>query len=68
MPFINPLRPPNTGEVMRREKALRQELLHDEAWHIGSGYDDSWSCPRGRKRLIRRLARFIAGRSDRKDR
>ena len=64
MPFMNPLRPPNTGEVMGREKALRQELVRAEAWHIGSGYDDSCSRPRGKKRS----ARFIAGRSEKKGR
>jgi hypothetical protein len=35
MPMVNPLNPPNVNEVLRRDKALREESLRRE-----SGYDD----------------------------
>jgi len=63
MPGVNPLRPPNVNEVLRREEALRQEISRRE-----SGYDDeSWSRPKRKRKLIRKLARFIAGRGEKKD-
>lgn len=63
MPGVNPLRPPNVDEALRREQALRQETMRREA-----GYDDeSLPHPEQKRKLIRKLAKFITGRSDSKD-
>jgi hypothetical protein len=63
MPGVNPLRPPNVNEVLRREQALRQEILQRESLHD----EESSSRPKPKRKLIRKLARLIAGRSDKKD-
>jgi hypothetical protein len=61
MPWVNPLRPPNVNEVMRREEALREELLRRGPEY----YDESSSLPKRKRNLLRNLAKFIGGRSAR---
>jgi hypothetical protein len=59
MPTVNPLNSPNVNEVLRRDKALREESLRRE-----SGYDDEPSSrPRPKANLLRKLAKLIGGRS-----
>jgi hypothetical protein len=63
VPGVNPLNPPNVNEVLRREEALRQETMRRE-----SGYDDEpWSRPKRKRKLIRKLAKFITGTSEKTD-
>jgi hypothetical protein len=63
MPGINPLRPPDVNEVLRREKALREELQHRGPEYYG----ESLSLPKRKRKLLRNLAKFITGRSEKKD-
>jgi hypothetical protein len=62
VPGVNPLHPPNVNEVLRRKEALRQETSRRE-----SGYDDeSWSRPKRKRKLARKLAKFITGTGEKK--
>jgi hypothetical protein len=68
MPGVNPLRPPNVNEVLRRGQALRQEMARQDTMRREIGYnDDSWSRPKRKRKLIRKLAKFIAGRREEQD-
>jgi hypothetical protein len=63
MPGVNPLRPPNVNEVLRRDEMARQETLRrDSEYH-----DESLPRQKRKRKLIRNLAKFIAGRGEKKD-
>jgi hypothetical protein len=60
MPGVNPLNSRNVDEVLRRDRALRRETSGRDI-----GYDEeSRSRPKRKSQLIRRLAKFIAGRRE----
>jgi hypothetical protein len=56
--MVNPKNPRGVNEVLRRQEVLRHTAEHD--------YEFS-SRPERKRKLFRRLARFLTGRSNKQD-